>query len=150
MWLLIHAGIKVKTMLVKGATWICLFVIMQQLVCCCAIISWALCLTVLTPIWNLQPLEELFLIFNTLRPRQNGHHFPDDIFKCIFLNQDVWISIKVSLTFVPKGPIKNIPALFQIMAWRRSSDKPLSEPMMVSLLTHICVTRLQWVNTCII
>ena len=32
------------------------------------------------------------------------------------------------------------------MAWRRSGDKPLSEPMMVSLLTHICVTRPQWVN----
>ena len=26
---------------------------------------------------------------NTLRPRQNGRHFPDDIFKCIFLNQNV-------------------------------------------------------------
>ena len=33
------------------------------------------------------------------------------------------------------------------MAWRRPGDKPLSEPMMVSLLTHICVTRPQWVNT---
>ena len=32
------------------------------------------------------------------------------------------------------------------MAWRRSGDKPLSEPMMVSLPTHICVTRPQWVN----
>ena len=33
------------------------------------------------------------------------------------------------------------------MAWRRPGDKPLSEPMMVSLLTHICVTRPQWVNS---
>ena len=41
------------------------------------------------------------------------------------------------MKFVPKGPINNIPALVQIMAWRRSSEKPLSEPMMVSLLTHI-------------
>ena len=32
------------------------------------------------------------------------------------------------------------------MAWRRPGDKPLSEPMMLSLLTHICVTRPQWVN----
>ena len=31
------------------------------------------------------------------------------------------------------------------MAWRRSGDKPLSEPMMVRLPTHICVTRPQWV-----
>ena len=53
----------------------------------------------------------------------------------------------ISLKFVPKGPINNNPALVQIMAWRRSGDKPLSEPMMVSLLTHICVTRPQWVNS---
>ena len=43
--------------------------------------------------------------------------------------------------------INNNPALFQIMAWRRPGDKPLSEPMMVSSLTHICVTQPQWVNT---
>ena len=85
--------------------------------------------------------------FNTLRPRQNGRHFADDIFKCIFLNENVSIAIKVSLKFVPKGPINNIPALVQIMAWRRPGDKPLSEPMMVSLPTHICVTRPQWVNS---
>ena len=85
-------------------------------------------------------------IINTLMPGQNGRHFPDDIFKCIFLNENVWISIKISLKFVPKGPINNIPALVQIMVWRRSGDKPLSEPMMVSLLTHICVTRLQLVK----
>ena len=84
--------------------------------------------------------------FNTLRPRQNGRHFADDIFKCIFLNENVWIPIKNSLKFVPQGPINNIPALVQIMAWRRSGDKPLSGPMMVRLPTHICVTRPQWVK----
>ena len=42
--------------------------------------------------------------------------------------------------------MNNIPTLAQIMAWRRSGDKPLSEPMMISLLTHICVTRPQCVN----
>ena len=63
--------------------------------------------------------------------RQNGRHFADDIFKCIFLNENLWISIKISLKFVPKGPINNIPALVQVMAWRRSGDKPLSDPMMV-------------------
>ena len=83
---------------------------------------------------------------NTLRPRQNGRHFADDIFKCIFLNKDAWITLKISLKFVPKVPINNIPALVQIMAWRRPGDKPLSQPMMVSLLTHICVTRPQWVK----
>ena len=63
-----------------------------------------------------------------IEPRQNGRHIADDIFKCIFLNENIWISIK---KFVPKGPINNIPALIQIMAWCRPGDKPLSEPMMV-------------------
>ena len=85
-------------------------------------------------------------IFNTLRLRQNGHHFPDNILKCIFLNESVWILIYISPKFVLEGPINNIPALFQIMAWHQPGDKPLSEPMMVSLLMHICVTWPQWVN----
>ena len=50
-------------------------------------------------------------LFNSLRPRQNGRHFADDIFKWIFLNENVWIPIKISLKFVPKGPINIIPAL---------------------------------------
>ena len=48
---------------------------------------------------------------NTLRPRQNGRHFADDIFKHILVNENVWIPIKISLKFVPKGSINNIPAL---------------------------------------
>ena len=85
-----------------------------------------------------------FCLYNTLRPRQNGRHFPDDIFKWIFLNENVWISINISLKFVPRGPINNIPTLVQVMAWRRPGDKPLSEPMMVRLPTHICITPPQW------
>ena len=69
-----------------------------------------------------------------------------DIFKCIFLNENIWISTGISLIFVPTGPICNIPALIQIMAWRLSGDKPLPEPMTVILLTHICITRPQWVS----
>ena len=42
--------------------------------------------------------------------------------------------------------LTNIPSLVQIMAWCRPGDRPLSEPMMVSLLPHICVTRPQWVK----
>ena len=84
---------------------------------------------------------------NTLRPRQNGRHLPDDIFKSISFNENVWISIEISLKFVRKVSINNIPALVQIMAWRRPGDKPLSRPMMVRLPTHICVTRPQWVNS---
>ena len=70
----------------------------------------------------------------------------DDIFKCIFWNENIWISVKISLNFVPYGSINNIPALVQIMTWRRPCDKPLSESMMVNLPTHLCVTRPQWVN----
>ena len=66
---------------------------------------------------------------------QNGCHFPDDNFKCIFLNENVQIWIKISLKCVPKGPINYIPALVLIMAWHRPGDKPLSEPTMVSLGT---------------
>ena len=83
---------------------------------------------------------------NSLRPRPNRRHFADDIFKCIFENENQWISPRISLKFVPKVRINNIPALVQIMAWRRPGDKPLSEPVTVSSLTHICVTRPQWVN----
>ena len=85
-------------------------------------------------------------IINTLRPRQNGRHFTDDTFNRILWIKMFRILIKFSLMFVPKGPINNIPALVQIMAWRHPGDKPLSEPVMVSLLTHICVTRPQWVK----
>ena len=86
------------------------------------------------------------LMVNTLRPRQNGRHFPDDIFIWILLNENVWISISTSLKFVPRGQINNIPTSVQVMAWRRQGDKPLSKPMMVRLPTHIWVTRPQWVN----
>ena len=88
----------------------------------------------------------LLQLLNTLRPRQYGCHFPDDILKRICLNENVSISLKISQKFFPKVQFNNIPALVQIMAWRRPGDKPLSEPMMVSLLTHICVTRPQWVK----
>ena len=81
-------------------------------------------------------------VFNTLRPRQHGHHFADDTFKRIFMNENVRISIDISLKFVPKCLINNIQALVQIMAWRRPGDKPLSEPMMVNLLTHIYLSYL--------
>ena len=85
--------------------------------------------------------------FDTLMPRQNGCRFADDIFKCIFLNENFWFLTQISLKYAPYGLIDNMAALIQIMAWRRRRDKPLSEPMMVSLLTHICVTLPQWANS---
>ena len=85
-----------------------------------------------------------FLCFSTMRTRQNGRHFTKDIFKSIFLNRNDRIPIRISLKFVPMILIDNIPALVRIMAWRRR--RSLSEPTMVRLLTHICVTRPQRVN----
>ena len=58
----------------------------------------------------------------------------------------IWISIKISLKFGSKGSINNIPTIVQIMAGRQLGDKLLSEPMMIDLLTHICVNCPQWVN----
>ena len=99
--------------------------------------------------WGESPLQTWndWQCINTLRPRQNGRRFADDTFIRIFLNENVRILIKISLKFVPEGPINNIPALVQIMAWRRSGDRPLSGPMMVSLPAHLCVIRPQWVNS---
>ena len=42
---------------------------------------------------------------------QNGRHVANDIFKCIFVNEKFCILIEISLSFVPKGPIDNNPAL---------------------------------------
>ena len=77
------------------------------------------------------------ICLNTLTPRQDGRHSVDDIFKCIFLNENVRIPIKFSLKFVLKVPIDNKPALVQIMASRLTGDKPLSEPM-VAYFTNAC------------
>ena len=103
-----------------------------------------------------------FSVFNPMRPRQNGGHFADDILKCIFLNENAWIAIKISPKFVHEGsinnipalvqimcpihniptlvqimgPVNNTPALVQIMAWRRPSDKPLSEQMLTD--AYLC------------
>ena len=68
---------------------------------------------------------------NTLRPRQNGRYFPDDIFKLIILN-------KISLKFVPRGPIDNQAALDKVMAWRRTGDKPLPETILAHF-TDACM-----------
>ena len=54
----------------------------------------------------------------------------DDTFKCIFLNENDRIPIQILLKFVPRSPIDNKPVLGQVKAWRRTGDKPLSEPML--------------------
>ena len=80
------------------------------------------------------PFSAIKLAFNWLMPRQNRRYFADDVFKWNFLNENIWISINIPLKFVPKGPINIIPALVHIIAWHRTGDKPLSEPMMTQFI----------------
>ena len=54
----------------------------------------------------------------------------DDIFKCIFLNENDKIPIQFSLKLVPRSAIDNKSALVWVIAWRQTGDKPLPEPMM--------------------
>ena len=58
----------------------------------------------------------------------------------MFLDENILISINISSKFIPKNQINNIPAL---SPGRR---KPLSEPLMIIILSHLCVTRPQWIN----
>ena len=58
----------------------------------------------------------------------------DNIFKYIFLNENDRITIQISLNFVPMSPTDNMPALVQVMAWCRTGDKPLSEPMLTQFI----------------
>ena len=81
---------------------------------------------------------------NILMLRQDDYHFTDNIFRCLFSNGNFWINI--SLKFVPQGQINNIPTLIQLMAWHQQGDKPLSETMVVRLLTHKWVPQSQWVK----
>ena len=92
----------------------------------------------------------IFMFFsNTLRPRQNGWHFPGDIFKCILFNENVRVLNKISLKFANKGLLDNNTALVQIMAWHRTGNKPLSEPIMASFddayMHHLA--SMSWINS---
>ena len=77
---------------------------------------------------------------NTLRPRQKGRH----------LNENAWILLKISLKFFPKVRINNIPALVQIMAWRRIWDSCYQrKSQTVSILSlqqhgYTCIVYLVW------
>ena len=64
---------------------------------------------------------------NTLRLKWNEQHLTDYIFKGIFFNENVWTSSKISLKFVPKGPINSNLTLVQIMTCHRLGDKSLLE-----------------------
>ena len=73
------------------------------------------------------PCIHIYLIqcLNTLRPRQDGCLFADDILKCIFLNLNSWIPNKISWKYVAWRLIDNKPSMFQIMGCRRAGDNPI-------------------------
>ena len=84
---------------------------------------------VLVP-WHPSGKEIFNICFNLSPPGQTGRHFADNVFKYIFMNEKFCISIQISPKFVPKGPIDNKSALVQVMAWCRTGDKQLPEPML--------------------
>ena len=79
----------------------------------------------------------LFYSIQLISPGQNGRHFGNDNFKCIFFNENGTILIQFSLKFVSRSSIDNLPALVQLMAWRRTGDKPLPEPMLTQLTDYM-------------
>ena len=83
---------------------------------------------------------------NLFIPGENGRHFAEDIFRCIIVNETFYISIQISLKFVPTGPIDNNQALFQIMAWCRIATHHYSNQCWPDTLTHICCIRGRWLN----
>ena len=81
---------------------------------------------------NKEGLKKQAVLFDDIIEAQtNGHCFAADIFRCIFMNENIWLSINISLKFVPKVQINNVPALVWIMACHQTGDKPLSEPILV-------------------
>ena len=85
--------------------------------------------------------------FNTLWPRLNGCHFSDDSFKWNFCEQEMFkLRLRFHWSLFIWFELTIFQDLVQIMAWCLFSAKPLSEPMMVSLLSLICITQPQWVK----
>ena len=90
-----------------------------------------------------------WIIFHTLKMRQNGHNFADNILKLLFLYENCCILIQRSLKFLSKGTINIMSSLVQITVWHQIGDKSLSEhavSMMTFLLMHICIALPWWVK----
>ena len=81
--------------------------------------------------WN---LVNIFFALPDLPLDKMAAIFADDILKCIFVNENSRIPIEISLKFVPRSLIDYKPALVQVMAWCRTGDKPLPEPMLTQFI----------------
>ena len=73
------------------------------------------------------------IVINTMKPEQNGRHFADGIFKCIFLIENLHIWIEISLEYIPEGSMDNNSALVYEMALHQTGNKPLPQPMPIKL-----------------
>ena len=106
----------------------------------------ALCKRKTRRLWNFKKLLA-YLTSLTHWGRDEMNNISQTTFSNAFSSMKMFeFRLKFHWSLFPRVPINNIPALVQILAWRRSGDKPLSEPMMVSLPMHIRVTRPQWVK----
>ena len=63
--------------------------------------------------------------------------FADNVSKCILFKEQVWLAIRISSKFVPKGPIDHKSALVQVMAKHRTGNKPLSELMLIKIFGNL-------------
>ena len=85
---------------------------------------WVKCGQTLSQYPTKQTKQSRFVLFNRMKPEQNGRHFADTIFKSIFLNENYHIFTQISLKFVPNGPIYDKPSLVQVKAWHPTGNKP--------------------------
>ena len=72
----------------------------------CQLWFWCLIVSILPAPSDIALMLNIFMgtkNINSLSPRRNRHHFADDIFKCIFLIENVWILIEVPLKFCSWG-----------------------------------------------
>ena len=93
--------------------------------------------------WKIVPDQNELEWGNILRPKRNGHHFLNGIFKLISLNENIvfWLEY-------PRGLIINMPTLVQMMVWRQKQETShYLNQCWPGLLPHICVTRPHWVKS---
>ena len=111
----------------------CIYRAAEQLLC--AYLPWGSCRVLDVALRSYHIYQDVkglnyLLLLTSSSPGTKWSSFRRRCFQMHFREWEICILIKMSLKFVPKGPIENIPALVQIMAWRRIGDKLLLEPML--------------------
>ena len=81
----------------------------------------------------------------TMRPRQDCRHFQDAIFKSFFVKENIWISIQILLKCVPGVKLTIFQHWFRKWLGAEQVARHYFNRCLYALLSHICVTRPQWV-----